>query len=77
MSETRESNGHKHTISNPASGFTDPHIDGHRHKLHIPGCQACRKARKLASTLTEKVGVSLFSTTWVQGHLHYFDSDIV
>ena len=77
MNETQETNGHKHSISNPASGFTDPAIDGHRHKLVVPGCQACRKARKVMSLMTEKIGIRLFSTSWERGHLHYFNSDIV
>ena len=76
--QTNETNGHRHLISDAASGFTDAAEDGHRHRPNVPSCTTCRKIRKAVSGLTEKyVGVQLFSTDWVRGHLHYFDSAAV
>lgn len=63
---TTENNDHTHTISQPGTGFTDAASDGHKHGL-IKGCSTCAKIRA-------SLGVSMLPTTFVQGHIHFFNS---
>lgn len=64
--QTTENNDHIHTITNPGSGFTDPHIDGHMHGL-VKGCNTCAKIR---ATLH----IETLPTTFVLGHIHFFNT---
>lgn len=64
---TSENNDHRHSISNPASKYTDPAPDGHVHSL-VVGCQTCAKVR---ATL----GVQTIPTNFVRGHLHFLSTE--
>lgn len=57
---------HSHTILNPGSGFTDPALDGHKHAL-VKGCNTCQKIR-------QALNVQVLPTSFVAGHLHFFNS---
>jgi hypothetical protein len=66
LGQTTESQDHIHTITNAASGYTDPGIDGHRHKL-IRGCAACAKIRK-------GLHIEVLPTALASGHVHFFNT---
>jgi hypothetical protein len=75
---TNETNGHVHIISDVKSGYTDPAEDGHRHRLNIPSCSSCARARrKLLSAAQKLVNRQLHPTDWVKGHLHYYNAEIL
>lgn len=67
LKQTTNNDDHFHTITNPGSGFTDKAADGHKHGL-IKGCNTCAKARAA-------LGIVTLPTTFVQGHIHFFNSD--
>ena len=62
--ETTETIGHMHTISDPASDYTDPAADGHQHKLSCTPCQRSRQA----------IGIHTWPTGRIKNHIHYFNS---
>lgn len=63
---TTDNNDHTHSITNPGTGFTDPAPDGHMHGL-VKGCNSCAKIRAA-------LHIETLPTTFVQGHLHFFNS---
>lgn len=66
LGTTTENNDHRHSISNPGSGFTDPAPDGHKHAL-VKGCTTCARIRSALK-------IETLPTSFVRGHLHFFNS---